>query len=252
MPVTYVGVGTCDAGWLSIEVAGSDWELTLLPSAFSVYYNYRDAARILVDVPIGLLDIDNGSRACDRAARARLSPHRHRSIFPVPCRTAVYEDTYAAATAVNQEIQGKALNSYSWGMASRIRELDELLDFTPADHHRIRETHPEICFWAFNGFEPTEHSKQTAAGVTERREVLRRVDPRSEALITAARDKYEAEGVTVANILDAVAIALTAARDEAELQTLPDDPSTDARGLPMEIVYPAGDTAAQRTMTDFA
>lgn len=251
MPVTYVGVGTCDAGWLSLEFAGTDWAFNLLPSAFSVYYNYRDASRILVDVPIGLTEIDAERRACDRAARERLSPNRHRSIFPVPCRPAVYEDTYAAAKAVNQEIQGKALNSYSWGMASRIRELDELLDFTPADHHRIRETHPEVCFWAFNGFEPMQHSKQTTAGVTERREVLRRVEPRSETIITTVREEYEADGVTAADILDAFAIALTAASDEAELHTLPSEPPTDARGLPMEIVYPAGDTAAQRTMADF-
>ncbi|PSQ17360.1 hypothetical protein BRD00_07865 [Halobacteriales archaeon QS_8_69_26] len=40
------------------------------------------------------------------------------------------------------------------------------------------------------------------------------------------------------DVLDAMALAATASRDEGQLATLPTDPPTDGKGLPMEIVYP--------------
>lgn len=251
MPVKYVGVDGCDAGWLTVVFSGSDWSIQLLPSAFSVWYTYRDASRILIDIPIGLTD-SGTPRLCDREARKRLSPHRHNSVFSVPCRSAVYEDTYKAAQQVNKRIQGKGLNSYSWGIASRIREVDELLEFNPAAQHRMRETHPEICYWALNGFEAMEHGKQTEAGYQERRDLLTRVDPRCEEIIESAREIYQSEGVDPDDILDALAITIIASGREDTLKTLPADPDTDTRGLPMEIVYSEAPEITQRTMADFA
>lgn len=251
MPVKHVGVDGCNAGWFTVVFSGADWTIQLLPSAFSVWYTYRDASRILINIPIGLTD-SHKPRVCDQEARKRLSPHRHNSVFAVPCRSAVYEDTYRAAHRVNKRIQGKGLNSYSWGIASRIRELDELLEFNPAAQHRIRETHPEICYWALNGFEAMEHGKQTDDGYEERYELLTRIDHRAEAIIDTALSKYRDEGVARDDILDAIAITIIAAGREDALKTLPAEPETDAKGLPMEIVYSEAPEVTQRTMADFA
>jgi predicted RNase H-like nuclease len=45
--------------------------------------------------------------------------------------------------------------------------------------------------------------------------------------------------VSIADVLDAVALAYTAQPGAGELRTLPGEPPTDSKGLPMELVYRA-------------
>ena len=82
-----------------------------------------------------------------------------------------------------------------------------------------------------------EHNKKKPAGIEERIAVLERVRPsvREEfARICKAVPRREAGRD---DILDAMAAAMMAYVDPAELRTLPEWPPRDSHGLPMEMVY---------------
>lgn len=75
----------------------------------------------------------------------------------------------------------------------------------------VRETHPEVCFWALGG-KPMEHSKKKREGRRDRRKVLTESRPDSGAAIDGALGKFLRREVAEDDILDAMACAVTAAR----------------------------------------
>ena len=88
----YVGVDGCKAGWFSVLLSDNNyWEIDIFPDIKALWDNYRDSSLILLDIPIGLRENSNIERLCDLEARKRLGKRRS-SVFPVPCRQAVYMD----------------------------------------------------------------------------------------------------------------------------------------------------------------
>jgi len=98
-------------------------------------------SRALIDMPIGFPD---GERVLDRRARAVVLARS--SIFPVPCREALYAADYETACAINHRTLGKRLSRQSWNLAPKMRELDQLLQARPSYRRIFCECHPEICF----------------------------------------------------------------------------------------------------------
>ena len=103
---------------------------------------------------------------------------------------------------------------------------------TPELQSRVREVHPEVCFWALNDGKPMAHSKKTPSGAQERERLLAEVFEGDLACVAvpgaAALDDF----------FDACAVAWTAARiARGRAQRLPAHPPVDERGLRMEIVY---------------
>jgi predicted RNase H-like nuclease len=245
----YVGVDWASNGWLGVVLDGDDHEFDLYPSLLSLWKYHSDAERILIDVPIGLPA--DGKRDCDVEAKSHLQA-RQGSVFYTPVRKAVYATDIETAKEHN-EPAGYSVQNQVWGIVPRIREADEFLDCYPGARDRIRETHPEICFHALKGG-PLKHSKHTEAGIEERTELLAEEDPYATDLVAEAVEKltqpsYAPTVGRVDDIIDALVAALTARRDERDLAVLPDsDPPRDARGLPMEIVYPS--PARQTTLDD--
>jgi len=245
----HVGVAGASKGWLGIVLNDGGWEFDLFPSLLSLWKYHSDADRILIDVPVGLPS--DGKRACDVAAKRHLQ-RRQGSVSYTPVREAVYQTNIERAREITERA-GFSVQNQVWGNVARIREVDEFLDVYPGARDRLRETHPEICFHALKGG-PLEHPKHTPEGVEERRGLLGAENERAPEVFAAA----EAELTTPSyaplvsrheDILDALVAALTAARDERDLAVLPDsDPPRDARGLPMEIVYPS--PARQTTLDD--
>lgn len=238
---TYVGVDWASKGWFTAtRDAEGRWECDLYPSIWSVWRAHRDATSIFIDIPIGLPVSDGERRRCDEQAK-RLLGSRHPSVFYAPVRPAVYERSLPAAKVLN-ESAGYSIQNQAWSIVPRIREVDEFLDARPGARDRFRETHPEVCFHALNGG-PLEHSSNVEAGVEERREILLDADPDisdayDDAVETFTRPRYAPMVTGPAHILDAFVAAISARRDD-DLATLPPVPPRDARGLPMEIVYPA-------------
>lgn len=249
---TYVGVDWARTGWFAVIARDGEWSAGFYPTIWSVWKYHSDADRILVDVPVGLPSAEQGRRACDEEAKAYLGP-RHRSLFYTPVRDAVYEPNLDAAKEINERA-GYSIQNQAWAIVPRIREVDEFLDTYPGARDRLRETHPEVCFRALKG-DALRHGKRTDAGVEERLDLLTAEHPELGDVYEDVRETYATPAYAPRvsgrdDVLDAMVAAVTAARDDAELETMPDVPPTDERGLPMEIVYPSA--AVQTTLTDLA
>jgi len=102
----------------------------------------------------------------------------------------------------------------------------------------LREAHPEVCFRGLAGG-PMIHSKKTRDGFTERMRILQLFEPDAERLIASAFLAYGGYDAARDDLVDAFVMALCA-RQAPGLTTLPPNPPTDRRGLPMEIVYLPG------------
>ena len=236
---TYIGVDGCPDGWIAVIYSEMDFEGAKFYEDLSdLWDEHSDAERILVDVPIGLRKDSNEPRNCDTAARKKLKPDRYRSVFPTPVREVSREDSYEDAKEKQEELTEGSLNTQTWGITPKIRQVDEFLLDTKEARGTIREAHPEVCFWAFDGSE-MEYSKTNdrAQAFWERVAVLRKVEEDVyDHLWEVGTGDLEGEPSND-DIVDAFAVALTARGDEEGLETLPEEPEVDDVGLPMEMVY---------------
>lgn len=240
---TYIGVDWASRGWLAVATDGHDWSAKMHPSLHSVWFTYRDAETILVDIPIGLPDSER--RECDRQAKEFVGTGRARSVFWTPCRAAAAANTYEQSKQANQECRGDSLSSQAWGLIPRIQEVDQLLRDHEEAQETIIESHPEVCFAAFHTGDSLP-SKHDTAGIEERLATLEMVNdsiPEIYSRLEATHIKEPpswARRIGASNrddLVDAIALALTAELGADGFNTLPEDPPTDAEGLPMQIVY---------------
>lgn len=236
----YVGVDGCKKGWwLAVKLTDSnEWEVNRYQNISEVWEEYKDANLILIDIPIGLPHRARNVRSCDMEARKWLGKRWH-SVFLAPCRHAVYSDNYKRASEINKEETGSFLTTQAWGIVPRIKEVDQLLRNDKTARARIREIHPEVCFWALNGKRPMEYPKKEKdqKGIQERKGVLISVYPDSEAIFKCAKQKYLRKEVARDDILDALVAAVTAYKGRRGLNSIPEKPELDAHDLPMEMVY---------------
>lgn len=236
-----VGADWAGKGWFTAARTGEDTvHCDLFPSITSLWRHHRDAALILLTIPIGLPSGDDHRRRCDERAKRLLGP-RHHGVFYAPIRPAVYEHNLPAAKALNAEA-GFGIQNQTWSLVPRMREVDEFLDAHPGARDRCRETHPEVCFRALNGG-PLDNPPTGTPGLEERFALLTSVESSFEEPITAAVDTFTYPRFAPlvrdrGHIYAAFVAALTASRPPESRSTLPESPPTDSRGLPMEIVYP--------------
>jgi predicted RNase H-like nuclease len=231
----FVGIDGCKNGWIFAAVGPERiYRIGFVPSIRRLWQTSKHAALMLIDIPIGLPY--KGPRPCDVAARKFLKPKSGSCVFPPPCREALQSGSYEKACAVNVRRVGAKISRQAWGIAPKIREVDEFLRSTPAGQGRVREAHPEVCFTVLAG-KPVESSKKTAAGMSERLELLRRHLPDIDAFILHAFIAYRESGAALDDIHDALALAVAARYGSKNPMTLPAEPGKDLEGLPMEIVY---------------
>lgn len=194
---------------------------------------------ILIDIPIGLPTKIQERRACDGQARQILGQPRASSVFSAPCREALVADTHEEACRINRGVLGFGLSLQCMGIIPKIKEVDDFLHTTPDARDVIRESHPEVCFWALNGGKPMKHGKaaKKQMGITERLKVLDSVWPPARSLYEHSLRRYLRKEVARDDILDAIVLYLNSSSDLDALLTLPADRQVDDAGLPMEIVY---------------
>jgi predicted RNase H-like nuclease len=233
----YVGVDGCKAGWFAVILTEEgDWDIDVFSDVSHLLNKIDDSSLILIDIPIGLRERGAQERHCDTEARRLLRPNRSSSVFRAPCRAAIYCENYKEASDINEERTGRWLSLQTWNILRKIREVDDLLINREFAKSRVRETHPEICFWAMAGH-PMEHSKKPAAGYLERMQVLQSVYPNTKDIINRALSAYKRKEVARDDILDALSAAVTAAVGVQRLVSIPEKPEFDSRGLRMEIVH---------------
>lgn len=188
---------------------------------------------ITVDIPIGLLNTPRrGGRDCDREARRILGRGRQSSVFTPPTRRALVAQTYRQAIRLN----GQGMSQQAFGILAKIREVDRVM--SPTLQQVIYEAHPELAFAQLAGAS-MEQNKKIRSGREERERLLRRYYGRHYVKPEALRVQFGSVQVSVDDIVDAYALARTAARIAVGQATrLPRDaPPCDAKGLRMEIWY---------------
>jgi predicted RNase H-like nuclease len=211
-------------------------EFALYPTIDNLVAANRGAERIFVDIPIGLPWSAVPTRPCDQLARSVLGKRRS-SVFSPPCREALYAANVAEARRTNLAVLRRSLSEQAWGICPKIAEVDTLLSANPLWIGKIREIHPEVCFWALADRRPMEHNKGTRQGLEDRCEVLRRYEPQTKQLITRVLSATPRARVQADDVLDGLAALLTAEADDRNLARLIGTPATDQRGLVMEMVH---------------
>ena len=254
----FVGVDWAKGGWFSIACdADGNWDAHHGSFEEIVKY-YSSAELILVDVPIGIPVGRREGRACDKAARKKISGIRSSfssSVFRVPTRDAVADrminglQREEAHQCEKKRTTKPGINRQSWSIIPQIFEVDGVLAKLGKQGKNIREVHPEVCFWALNGKKALQHKKDQPEGEAERIRILeaRPIEPRTREILADALVKYQGKAAPD-DILDALAAAVTArlGTQVGPLQTLPAriggipvevDLSVPDGGLPMEMVY---------------
>ncbi len=222
------GADGCKAGWICIsrDLTSGALGVDVFPTARALIRQTPPPEILAVDVPIGLPE--SGARLCDVRAREKLGAARRASVFPAPVRGALAARSHAEASALTRKLDGRGVSAQAWGIFSKIRDVDRLLAGNPALQERVREAHPELCFWAWNGGVAMRSPKTSAPGRRERR---RLVDCHFGDAFDWIRARYCVRDVAHDDILDALAVLWSAQRIErGDAETLPADPRATPQG----------------------
>lgn len=239
----FCGIDGCHAGWIVVSCDSQLYfQLAELKEDIQEILDYtRGAALTLIDIPIGLKDREQpGRRACDVEARKILGK-RASSVFTAPQREALKAETWEGekgASNINKEICGMGLSMQTWGIMKKIASVDSVLVSNVSLQSRLRETHPEVCFWSLNNRQEMNDPKRSAQGLDERLDVLARLSQNANEFYNRIKNQYKVKDVRSDDIVDAMAAALTARLSERYgILTLPQTPEIDSHGLRMEIVF---------------
>ncbi|MDZ7318143.1 MAG: DUF429 domain-containing protein [candidate division KSB1 bacterium] len=231
----FVGVDGCPKGWFAVAIqSNSTWSVEVFPAIADLWAKHQDAALILIDIPIGLPFAT--ARRCDVEAR-KILKRRGSSVFPAPARETLRATSYEAACRINQQVLGKKISVQTWLISQKIREVDALLIHDQKARQLIRESHPEICFWALAGGHLIAASKKTEAGLSQRLMLLQHHCPAAASLFESSRSRFPRQQLALDDIVDAMALAITAGTGIEHLQTIPSVAEEDREQLPMAIVY---------------
>lgn len=163
---TAVGIDGCWSGWVA-AICKSDGriEWRLQRKIAGILKELPSQSTILVDMIIGLPDLNHPTRECDRLARQVPHPHGSR-VFAAPPREALDANDYPKACTLARAATGKAISKQCWHLFPKIRELDDVSVF------RIRESHPELVFVRLNHEAPVAPSKKSPEGQGQRLDLL--------------------------------------------------------------------------------
>jgi predicted RNase H-like nuclease len=231
------GIDGCAGGWLCLsrDIVSGRVGATILPHFGQILSMNPEPTVVAVDTPIGLPD--RGARQCDLEARKRLGSRRS-SVFPAPVRSTLIAMSYQQACDIGRATDGRALSKQTYAILPKIREVDEFLCEDPGRREWIREVHPEVSFWAWNGSKPMDYPKKKRTGELPlgRKEREELVIPRYKEWYTLVQSKLPPEACAYDDLLDAFAALWSAERVlSGEAVLIPDKTEIDSCGLRMEI-----------------
>ena len=188
----------------------------------------------LIDMAVGLRSRENQLRP-DDLARKELGA-RASSVFPIPCRQAVYAGTEEEQKQANTRVLGKSLAKQTINIIPKIRELDEFLADHPEYKNKILESHPELDFARLSGSAVVSRKKEQT-GFSERSAILEKY--LSGVTFSEMWDRAKGLRCNPDDILDAVCLAVTAALSvQGMCETIPSEPEKDDTGLEMKLTVP--------------
>jgi predicted RNase H-like nuclease len=231
-----VGVDGCRGGWFAVALdSGRNWAIDVYKTIDELWNAINSPSMMLIDIPIGLPD--SNKRICDMQAR-KLLGRRGSSVFAVPCRKALKAKSYRQACRINKQVMGYQISIQTWNIAAKIKEVDTWLQNTQSAQRRVRESHPELCFWALAGKHAMAQSKKTDPGFTERFSILLKNFSQTGNIVEQALERFRRKDLARDDILDALVLAVSARFSAGKPKTVPPTPPVDEKGRPMEIVYP--------------
>ena len=223
-----LGVDGCRAGWVGavLEPGAPRPRVVVAPTIAELVAMVRESLGIRVvgiDIPIGLPDTT--IRKADQLARKAL-PGRSSSIFSTLTRAAYLAGSRLAADDVNRGLVGQGVGAQAFALRDKIMEVDAWLRTRPT--LTVIEVHPEVSFATMAGA-PILASKKTDEGRAQRLDTLA-------AAGVARPSVLGGQGYAADDVLDACAVAWTAARHAGSLaRPLPDPPEVFSDGLPAAI-----------------
>ena len=230
----YIGVDGCRGGWIACILDHGALRTERYDSIQGIIERYPEFDAFLIDMAIGLCSRADQTRP-DAAARKEMGRHAS-SVFPIPCRQAVYAETEEEQKRKNKEVFGKSLTKQSIAIIPKIRELDEFLKRNPQYKDRIRESHPELDFVRLSGGAVNTRKKEYA-GFLERAGILEQYLPGHS--FVDMQDLAKKLKCNRDDLLDAACLAVTAMLSSQGLcETIPEDPEQDDKGLFMKLTVP--------------
>jgi predicted RNase H-like nuclease len=236
MQVLVAGADGCRTGWVVVKkdlLTGTS-NIFIIRSFAEVIATGVDVSILGVDIPIGLREAAiRGGRNCDILARKILGPPRASSIFPPPVRPALAASSYPEALLKNRDSSpaGIGISRQCYGLFPKFREVDKAM--TPKLQERVREVHPELCFFEMNGGKSLPESKTTPEGLRHRLELIRFS---GFLQIGDWLHRYPNTQVAPDDVLDACAACWTAERIHRGIaKQIPVNPEMDTHGLRMEM-----------------
>ena len=195
---------------------------------------YHGFNEMLIDMVIGLPSTKEHIRP-DTFAR-QIIRERTSTIFPAPCRQAVYAKNVTEAYEENQRVLGKKFTPLTVGIIPKMREVDSFLQENAQYKNRIKESHPEVCFARLNG--STLLSKKSQIdGVEERIRILSDYMPminKNEIMLNVKKFRCNVD-----DIIDAICLAVTANLIvQGQYEIIPLEPMKDDTGILMQMIIP--------------
>jgi predicted RNase H-like nuclease len=224
---TAVGVDACPHGWFATVLTDDEIE-TKVYEDFSEVVEDHPETQILVDIPIGL---PTGSRRdCDIEARDLLGC-RGNSVFYPPCDAAAKLEDYDEANEKHREMMGHGLSQQAHAIRKKINEVGEAVG--ERYDGPIRESHPELCFYAFNGQPVANPKSSKLRGLPFRQHLLEQENRGFAEVYAQVLDDTLRKEVGRDDILDSMVLALAAQSEK--LQSVPEEPGPNVP----RIYYPA-------------
>src|SRR5580692_6383447 len=215
------GIDACRGGWVAVSLETPGAASVRAGASLASLLDEDPAVIVGIDMPLGLLE--SGWREADRAARSLLGPRRS-SVFAIPPRAVWAQASYQAANQRCRELTDQGLAIQAWGLRAKLLEADL---YRPSCGHPLYEVHPELAFGAMAGA-PLGHSKHTAAGRDQRRELLVRA-----GIVIPAVPR-----APVTDTLDAAAVAWSAWRiATGQAVVIPGLREQDSQGREIAIRY---------------
>lgn len=236
MPDHYVGAVACDGGWLAVGYTADGFDhAAVFDGVGEVWTRYEESAeRIAIDVPIGL-ETSTAPRPNERGLK-RLLGERAEAVVPAPVREAAKKHRYRTASRAHERKTGDELSRAAFGRSPLVAAVDEFLDAIEDARPVFVEAHPELCYLAFAG-EPMAEPPEIAAGYAERMRTLAGFDTNAPPTVQSVAEATAGSEIPIPAVIDAVALGLTVRPGPGTPRSLPADPPTDERGVPMSYVY---------------
>ena len=226
--VPVLGVDACAAGWVGavLEPGAPRPRIAVAATIGGLVETVRQSLGIQVvgiDIPIGLPD--DTTRRADALARKALRG-KASSVFTTLTRDAYAAESRLEADAANRARSGQGVGAQAFALRPKILEVDAWVRSRPTV--MVLEVHPELSFATMAGG-PLLEGKKTDEGRRARLAALAAAGLASPSVLTGP-------GYAADDVLDACAVAWTAARRAAGLATpFPDPPEVFSDGIPAAI-----------------